>query len=81
MITANKGMTKIAGTNMDIIYEFNNIIDALLKDRPEIVLGAMSARSTTLEEKLVTVNKLRLRLITDLSEEIVKLDESEDYDD
>ena len=81
MITANKGMTKIAGTNMDIIYEFNNIVDALLKDSPEIVLGAITARSTALEEKLVTVNKLRLRIATDLSEEILKLDESEDDDD
>lgn len=81
MITANKGMTKIAGTNMDIIYEFNNIIDALLKDSPEIVLGAITARSTALEETLKSVNKLRLHIATDLSEEIVKLDESEDDND
>lgn len=81
MITANKGMTKIAGTNMDIIYEFNNIIDALLKDSPEIVLGAITARSTALEETLKRVNKLKLHIATDLSEEIVKLDESEDDDD
>ena len=81
MITANKGMTKIAGTNMDIIYEFNDIVDALLEDSPEIVLATISARSTIMEEKLVTVNKLRLRIATELSEETVKLNESEDTDD
>ena len=81
MITANKGMTKIAGTNMDIIYEFNNIVDALLKDSPEIVLGAITARSVTMEEKLQSVNKLKLHIATDLSEEIVKLDESEGDND
>ena len=81
MITANKGVTKIAGLNMDIIYEFNSIVDALLKDNPEIVLGAITARSTVLEEKLVSVNKLRLHIATDLSEEILKMDESEGDND
>lgn len=73
MITANKAMTKIAGLNIDIIYEFNNIISAMQKNNPEIVLGVITAWSSILEEKLDDVSKAELTIVAHMSEEFIKL--------
>lgn len=72
MITANKEHTKIAGINLDIIYEFNSIIAALQEDNPEIVLGACAAWSSVLEEKLNDTNGIALAAVTHMSEDFIK---------
>ena len=81
MITANKGRTMIAGMNLDIIYEFNNIINALQEEHPEIVLGVFTAWSDILSEKLESVSKTELCIVTQMSEDFIKLNESEGDND
>ena len=71
MITANKGCAKVAGTTLDIIYEFNNIIYSL-SYRPEIVLGVISAWSSILEEKMKDVSPFELTAISHMSEDYIK---------
>lgn len=82
MITANKGSVKIEGTNLDLIFEFNSIIDILSESNPEIVLGAITAWSDALAEKLKSASKIELAIVTHMSEDFMKIDrESEDDDD
>ena len=72
MIIANKGNTKVVGMNLDIIYEFNSIVAALQEDSPEIVLGAFSAWSNILEEKLNSSDKIILSAVSEMSEDFIK---------
>ena len=81
MITADKGRTKIAGINLDLIYEFNSIINALQEEQPEIVLGVFTAWSDILSEKLESVSKTELCIVTQMSEDFIKLNESEGDND
>lgn len=73
MIIADKEVTKIRGLNIDIIYEFNNIISALQQDNPEILLGAITAWSSILEKQLDDISKAELTIVTHMSEEYIKL--------
>ena len=72
MITANNGATKIAGCNIDIILEFNSIIDALQEKNPEIVLGAISAWSDMLEEKVDSIDSKILCLVAEISKDYIE---------
>ena len=72
MIIANKGITNVDGVNIDIIIEFNSIVAALTEDHPEIVLGAISAWSTILEEKTEDVDTFKLVAISRMSEDFIK---------
>lgn len=80
MITANKGNTKIAGEVYDLVFEFNSIINALLEDAPEIVLGTITAWSNTMDEKLESVNKTHLGIVLHMSEDIIKMNKESEGD-
>ena len=73
MIIANKEHTKIAGLNIDIIFEFNSIIGALYESNPEIILGAIAAWSDILDEKMGSMDELKLATVLEMSEDYVKL--------
>ena len=81
MIIADKEVTKIAGMNYIVIYEFNNIINALQQDNPEILLGVLTAWSDVIMN-LDNVDKTELAIVTHASEEFIRLhNESEDDND
>lgn len=81
MIIADKGVTKITGLNVEIIYEFNSIISALQVNSPEILLGVLTAWSDVIMN-LDDVDKTELAIVTHASEEFIRLhNESEDDND
>ena len=79
MIIADRGHTKIAGTNLDIILEFNNIISALQVDSPEILLGVLTAWSDVIMN-LDDVDKKELSLVTHISEDYINLQNESEGD-
>lgn len=79
MIIANKGSVKTEGTNLDIIYEFNSIINILKESNPEILLGVLTAWSDVIMD-LDNVNRTKLGIVAHMSDDFIKLQNESEGD-
>ena len=78
MISFNKGEVQIKGTHLDIMTDFNFIIEELLNTAPEIVLATFFARAEQLKTYIDKCNPVNLELSSEVIKEILELMEEKD---
>lgn len=72
MIKFDKGSLEIAGTNLEVMTDFNFILDELIHSQPEIVVATFYARSEQLNEYASKCNSDKLNFAIEVVETVVK---------
>lgn len=84
MINANRQDLKIAGSRMDLIFEVNHIFDLLIHKQPELLIATMTSWSDILIEatdNLTEEQHFFLNILTEMSDDYIKICKGEDIDD
>lgn len=73
MISFNAGEVQIKGSHLQIMTDFNFIIEELLSTSPEIVLATFFARSEQLKKYIEKCNSTNLELSTEVIKRLLEI--------
>ncbi len=80
MISVQNGKVTSMGKNLELIQDFNCIIDILMNSHPEIVIGAFTSWSDIVLNKLPKCDKNHLDIVQAISDTYIKLNVKEKSD-
>ena len=76
MIKADKGEVIIKGTNVEITFELNMLLDSILEDAPEIVISTLCLRTDELTALTSNIDYTRLAICDHIVNSYLKLKEN-----
>ncbi len=72
MIKFDKGSIKIVGTNLEVMTDFNFILNELMHAQPEIVVATFFTRTEQIKEYASKCDTDKLNFAIEIVEKVVK---------
>ena len=79
MIICEMGLCKVKGTPADVIFDFNQIIETLYQNHPEMTTCVLAHWADVASEKIDTLDKKSFTVWSETQDDLIKfLKEHED---
>ena len=77
MITTNNGHTILKGSRLDIVHDFNCIINTLMRDNPEIFTATCASWSDLVLAVLPKLDTSKMDIVQMITEKYIELNVKE----
>lgn len=73
MIICNMGLCRVKGTPSDVIFDFNEVIETMYKNHPEMTTCVLAHWADVATERIDTLDKKSFTAWSEVQDELVKL--------